>query len=280
MLSIFVIYSKDRLDQFLIAKECIEEMEGASSCQKILCVDGTTNIQPDGWEVVEVARPGIHFNWAMMWQRAIEIATFETVLYLDSDRILPLDYLNRIVRQVKPNTYLYSKELYQLKDHCSLDSVRQMRDSRELTLKRAFVDLRFPCPPPFESVGVYYGKNAISGNTAFLKKTYLEAGGIDPGYEGYGFPDTEFFWRCLQKGFKFEVIDCHELHLHHPYAVEHRVRAVMNLYNAAKFCKQWSLRPSNQILQRAKDLKVNFDKLPQFPTLELALQKTKPVRIF
>ena len=44
MLSIFVIYSVDRIEQFEIFYECLQEMPGYEDCQKILIVDDDQDI--------------------------------------------------------------------------------------------------------------------------------------------------------------------------------------------------------------------------------------------
>ena len=128
MISIFVMYSADRLPQLKTTIRCLEAMDGYQDCQKILVADETTNISPDGWDVVEVPRPKGQFNWAAMWDAGVAMSKHDKILYLDSDRILPRDYLTRVWETLEDNKVLFCGSLFNFKDYHDPEVIRDYQE--------------------------------------------------------------------------------------------------------------------------------------------------------
>lgn len=258
MLSIFVIYSVDRLEQFEIFYECLQEMPGYEECQKILIVDGEeTNVYPEDFEIFFCKRPNKYFSWATAWNLGIEKSIYEKIWYLDSDRILPIHYLQTLQRQIKDNTFTYSSQIVGMKQHCSLDFIKECRQNPYLHWGSYRQDYRIPCPPNTEFLSM--GKNPMSGNTGFTKTSYYKSGGLSFEFEGPALADTDYFYKTYLNGFNFETIQCLELHLKHDYAIDVEERYNIYYYNALKVCKKYNLKPCVDLQEEMNKASINFD---------------------
>lgn len=270
MLSIFVIYSVDRIEQFEIFYECLQEMPGYEDCQKILIVDGKeTNVYPEDFEIFFCERPNKHFNWAAAWNLGVEKSAYEKIWYLDSDRILPIHYLQTLQRKIKDNTFIYSSQIVAMKQHCSIDFIKECRQNPYLHWDSYAEDHRLPCPPNMEFLSM--GKNPMSGNTGFTKTSYYKSGGLSLAFEGPALADTDYYYKTYLKRFDFETIPCLELHLKHNYSISSKERDIMYMYNAIKICKKYNLKPSVKLQERIKNnnIDISFAKYDIDKFLEL-----------
>lgn len=259
MISIFIMYSPDRKTYLGKQIEHMRNMPLYEKCQKILVLDGENNVDFEELEIVPLER-GCEFNWSQAWNTGVNHCKYEKILYLDSDRLLPLDYLERIEPLIKDNTFVYASNLFTLclwpgKD--VIDSLLNMtpNQAREeiKDIKKGLIvdDTKFNVPIP------RYGKNPMSGNTAFTKSTFRDSGGVDPWYEGHGaFADSDYFMKMYKKGANFlNVSDVVELHFGHTKKDDEgnifsdKELGVMALDNFIYYCKKWSIN-----LQRAVDM--------------------------
>ena len=58
-------------------------------------------------------------------------------------------------------------------------------------------------------------KNLFSGNTIFYKQDYLDCGGMDESFVGYGFADNDMNLNVISKGYKAVWLNDLEIHLNH-----------------------------------------------------------------
>ena len=58
-------------------------------------------------------------------------------------------------------------------------------------------------------------KNLFSGNTLFFKQDYLDCGGMDESFIGYGFADNDMTLNVISKGYRAIWLKDLEVHLHH-----------------------------------------------------------------
>ena len=216
-------------------------MELYSECQKILCVDGSPNISPTDFSIVQVQRPKDLFNWAAAWEAGISAAKHDVLLYLDCDRVLPLDYLSHLYDRINDHTFFYSESLYQIKTNCSLQMVRGIRDNPDEHQRYIRIDNRAPHPPTWKTV--QHSRTPMSGNVGFTKTAYKKSGGLDPTYEGWGYPDYDYYLQTYRQGYHFETIKGREFHLKHGYPNDKEFQ-FMNLWNAVKFCTKWNIKAS------------------------------------
>ncbi len=250
MLSIFVMFSPDRVSQLRQTVECLRDMPLYDSCQRTLVVDDRlpeTNL-PD-WNVTVVPRIDGDFSWANMWDAGVGTARHERILYLDSDRLLPRDYLSRVVEALSDDVFVFTSRHFMMTGDLPTDACRELlsdssmnviADPRYLGLLRYEPRHGEPYPGP--------GKNVMSGNTAFTRKTFLRLGGVDPWYRGHGaFADTDFHMTAARAGCRFVDLDATELHCFHPKLDSSGKRLsdkdlqLLALRNFVYFCNKWSL---------------------------------------
>lgn len=250
MISIFLMYSADRLPQLKTTMFCLEHMDRYEECQKILVVDGETNIRPDGWDVIEVPRLRGKFNWSSMWRAGVDASAHDKVLYLDSDRVLPTDYLARIDAELKDDVVLFCGSLFNFKEYQDPEDVIALRDVSLDEIRDGWdkYKIMFDYDPRWLLPIDGPGKGPCSGNTAFTKATFLKSGGVDPWFEGHGaYADTDFHKQLWEMGVKFVDMDVPEFHLKHPKMGDEneeltmRDIEVLSLNNFIYHCKKWNL---------------------------------------
>ena len=128
MISVFVVYTPGRQAILKQAIGCLLEMSLIESCQKILCVDGQTDLQLEGFETLEIPRHGKHFLIGTNVTLAVEHCRYDKILYLDPDRVLPKSYLCEIIDKIKVNCFVFPKFLYNLKKSISTEELKHLRD--------------------------------------------------------------------------------------------------------------------------------------------------------
>jgi hypothetical protein len=252
MLSIFIMFSADRLPQLKTTIQCLEGMELYEDCQKILVCDDATNYEPPGWDVIVVPREDHPFCWSKMWRAGVDAAKFDKILYLDSDRILPRHYLTRVNDELKDNQWLFSGNLFNFQDYHDPEIIEHYRDiltSNELRdhYKTKYKDL-FVYDPRWQLPPFGPGKGVMSGNVAFTRATFEASGGVDPWFEGHGaYADTDFHMQCWKLGMEFVDMDELELHLKHPKLgedseeLEFKDIELLSLNNFIYHAKKWDL---------------------------------------
>lgn len=280
--SVFVMYSIDRKSQFEIALECWREIEGFEECQKILLVDQLeSNIYPEGFEVYTIQRPKQNFNWSAMWNAGVERSTSEICWYLDSDRIIPKDYLKKAKEKIDDGKFVFTTNLFQLRNPMAIEQIRNFRNNvtaEEIKLNYGkYLDLLF-FDPRFTLPLTSSGKNPMSGNVLFTKKTYLDSGGVDSFYEGHGaFADTDFHTQCYKLGYLFEDVRDLELHLCHEKiegkSLSFRELGILGLNNMVRYLRKWRM-PLTQAVDAARFLHI-YDPEGFITSIELAIGTNK-----
>ncbi len=242
MLSIFIFYSNDRIDQFKIMSSCLKDISGYESCQKILLVDDQeSNIHPEDFEIHTIKRSG-EFNWATMWEAGVKYSKHEICWYLDSDRVLPKNYMNLILDNICDYRFIYTSNLFEFNSYVDLDYCKSLKDIELGKIKKDFYKYNLKFDPRFKLPLYGSGKNPMSGNVAFTKKTYLESGGVDKSYESHGaFADTDFHMQCYKLGYEFLDLGTLELHLKHSKGLTDEQLNVLCVNNMTKYCKKWGL---------------------------------------
>jgi len=243
------MYSVDRKQQLDFTISCLEDMELYPSCQKTLVVDGKINIVPKDWEIIQIPRIGDEFCWARMWDAGVYSARFDTVLYLDSDRLLPTNYLDKVLDNINEDLFLFTSKHFMVLNDLSIESCKLFLKSSNV--KGIFIEDDYIGSVRYEprlGEPVYGpGKNVMSGNTAFTKKTYARLGGADPWYCGHGaFADTDFLLHSFHGGCRALDLNLPELHYHHTKTNEGgdlgemKLRR-MGLNNFIYYCQKWNL---------------------------------------
>jgi predicted glycosyltransferase involved in capsule biosynthesis len=230
--------------------------------EKILCVDGKTNFNPEGFKVLEIERIGRFFNWANSINTGVRECSNENVLYLDCDRILPNDYFKQISEVIKEDVFVFPKSLYFLRHDFSLKELKAIK-AAPLDFKEDLIDDHRVTDPL-----IIRKKNPMSGCVSFTRTTFFEVGGYDHGFEGWGYPDYDF-WMCATIfGCEFLPMDCIELHQKHSYGTEFRNVQLMNLWNCVKYHRKWNLTYPNTLYEFAFSLGVPLEDTQTLPLRE------------
>ena len=279
MLSIFIMYSPDRQNALEIVLGCLQDMPLYMECQKTLVVDGKCNILLPEWHIVEVPRVDDgKFSWANMWDVGVGTARHENVLYLDSDRLLPINYLEVLLPQIKDDVFVFTSNHFMMLKEMPLGACKRMlRDGVEDFVGCARYEPRFKDPVHGP------GKNVMSGSTAFTKKTYYRLGGVDPWYRGHGaYADTDFHFTAKVGGCQFVDIGNPEYHYPHPKREGDQELKKMELRrlgldNYIHYCYKWGLpmalaeniahecnlrRPDKYVAVKAEEIREELGKSP------------------
>lgn len=246
------MYSNDRHKQLECTVNGLREMVGYEECQKTLVVDGKLLTAPfEEWDIIEVPRINNKFCWSDMWEAGVVTAKNDIVFYLDSDRLLPKDYLERIKKYVQDDRFLFCSKHFLV---CDPDFtfeqgkifLKDFEEDPEIFLKDDMIGkLRYEVrhQNPVQSAG----KNVMSGNTVFTQKTFYRLGGVDRYYRGHGaFADTDFHQQAYILGCDFYDLGCAELHYHHSKLEDKNVLDnvalnQMSLDNFIYYCYKWKL---------------------------------------
>ena len=269
------MYNPNRLQQLIKCISCLKEMNLYDDCQKILCVDEHANYWPEDFDVIEIKRPKSKmFNWANVWNAGINQSKFETVLYLDADRILHKEYFELICQHIKDDVFLYSKSLFYV-DDINIDQIKSIRDrcQTESNVSHTKLDLRLPCPPNLETLSL--GKNCMSGNVAFTKATYLKSGGVDPWYEGYGAADKDYYIQTYKMGFVHQQLNGVELHIKHKPLSNVLENRLMSLYNNIYCARKWNMKLDTHLSKLLDELNVGLDVIDKFTLNDFINNKSK-----
>ena len=268
MISIFILYANDRLEELKSTIECLLDCEGFSSCQKIICSDGESNYHPSGFELIEIQRESGLYCWANMWNASVKKCKCEKILYMDCDRILTKNSLKLIDQSIKDNFFVFPKRLYSLTRKCNINLIKEIRDNFEEHKYNLVPDHRV-----YSSAwNAVRKKNPMSGCVGFTKKTFYKSGGLDENYLGHGYPDTDYFEKTSRMGIEFLALDINELHLYHDYEFGIRIGQqfprklkLMNLWNGCYFCRKWNYDFHFELHNLAKELGVSINSMGKRP---------------
>lgn len=211
------MYSKDRRAQLDFTISCLREMNGYNNCQKTLVVDGKTNYVPEDFEVIQVPRINNQFCWGRMWEAGVATARFSNVLYIDSDRLLPKTYLEKIMSVLGDNKFVFTSRHFMVLDqNISKEECTEILNSDFSIFGDPRFSGRLRYEPRFQQPFPGPGKNVMSGNTAFTKETFYALNGVDQWYCGHGaYADTDFHMAAGKFGCEFIDLQEPELHCHH-----------------------------------------------------------------
>ncbi len=242
------MYSPDRKSALEATVMCLQDMPGYGLCQKTLVIDGAPNVVFEDWDLVQVPRLDGQFCWSHMWEAGVASARFDKIWYLDSDRLLPKNYLERLSDMIDEGVFVFSSNHYLLLKELTVEQCKDLfayYERGEMTCEDFLGCARFE--PRFREPVHGPGKNVMSGNTAFTKETFYQIGGVDPWYRGHGaFADTDFHFSAKVAGCEF--VDLGEAEFHYPHPKRHNEQKLgtmelrrLGLDNYIYYCHKWGL---------------------------------------
>jgi len=248
MLSIFIMYSTDRFEALDYTISCLKDMKLYKESQKTLVVDGKIDKIPKNWEVVQVPRFNNKFCWAKMWDAGVLTSQNEKIVYLDSDRLLPSNFLELIYENLEDNLFLFTSFHFMMQQKISLEKCKKILNSSAEQFKEE-LDLSFLRYEPLQAEPFHgSGKNVMSGCTAFTRKTYLKLGGVDHWYCGHGaFADSDFHMQAASAGCEFVDLQIPQIHFIHKKldnnqnSLKDKDLWLLSLENFIYYCQKWKL---------------------------------------
>lgn len=244
------MYSSDRREAFEHMVSFLEDMPLYNNCQKTIVADEESNISLPGWGLIKIPRIDGKFCWANMWNAGVLTAEHEKVIYLDSDRLLPRNFLQQCVKEIRDDLFVYTSHHFIMLEKKPLDWSKEvvalLSEGADIFLNEDIIGtIKFD--PRFGEPVHGPGKNVMSGCTGFTKKTYFRLGGVDPWYCGHGaYADTDFHFQAATYGCDFVDLKMPELHYPHEKKTQDALLskdelAVLGLDNFIYYCHKWQL---------------------------------------
>lgn len=142
------------------------------------------------------------YNKPLLCNFGVNKAKFDIVALLDSDRILPYRYFEKNAMKLHKKQFVSSLILHKLLNDYTDNEIelRKYKYKEEIKSKKC----------------EFFHKNLFSGNTLFYKKDYLDCGGMDESFIGYGFADNDMTLNVISKGCHASWNKNVEIHLNHP----------------------------------------------------------------
>lgn len=166
----------------------------------------------------------------------VEKAESSLIVWLESDRILPTGYFEQVFNKIRPKEMVTTERMYRVKKMVSDEDII----SGNYTW----------CEEWRSKTNEMLCRNMFSGNTVFWKKDFLEAGGADPAYVGYGWLDHDLTDSMTKIGVHSVYYTEIELHLWHEpmtYGSYDQKRLFIN--NGVHYCKKWKKRYPPEIMK-------------------------------
>lgn len=144
----------------------------------------------------------------------IKHAHGEILSFLDSDILIPKNYLQTVIEQLKTVDLLQARRFNLNKDLSALDTV-QYSDVEQ----NDFI----PDEPYWETFNrlsswadvEHPWKYVCTHSLSVRKETLRKVGGFKNCFIFYGFEDTDFGYRLHKQGFRFHLLDTRVYHLYH-----------------------------------------------------------------
>lgn len=196
----------------------------------------------------------------------VKQANYDLVALLDSDRILPINYFYDHGKKLKRGEFLTTTHLFKLnKDYtdeeiekCNFKFVTDIRSQKNEIRK----------------------KNLFSGNTLFHKNDYLDCGGMDESFIGYGYADNDMTRTVEFSGHKSLFVNYAEIHLSHRRSVNFQGEDVsqfkiLSMTNLIRYCLKWKIKEemAEKMIQEIYNNIRKFPSNQQKPFLELFKRK-------
>lgn len=271
------MYSTDRSDALSHTISCLKYMKLYDKCQKTLVVDGKIDRIPSDWQAIQIPRNSNGFCWGRMWDAGVYSARYEKIVYLDSDRLMPENYLNIVNEKIDDDVFIFTSKHFLMLEALPIQTCKDLLKMPEietsLIMPNYIGRFKYEVRHQFPFHGP--GKNVMSGSVAFNKKTYNKLGGVDHWYCGHGaFADSDFHMQASVAGCNFIDLEIPELHYPHKKIDNNTILNEKKLYymgldNFIYYCKKWNLpmkladglaercgesRPSKYVDNRLKEI--------------------------
>jgi predicted glycosyltransferase involved in capsule biosynthesis len=209
----------------------------------------------------------INYSRPIMINYGASIAKHEILIILDSDRILPNNYFTKILKKIKKREVFTAKKIIKLRKEYSDESIESMEIESDKDCRSVENEMK--------------RKNLFAGNTVIFKKDFLNIGGFDEEYIGYGFSDTDITKKAEKDGLKQIFLEDTEIHLFHEKEIMWNGKIikddcfkVLTAINGIRYCRKWSLKPEERLRNLILEIN-NINHLPDDLKILWSKNKTK-----
>jgi predicted glycosyltransferase involved in capsule biosynthesis len=160
----------------------------------------------------------------------VKKSNHKLVALMDSDRVLPKNYFYENMLSIKKKQMITTTHFHNLKKEYTDDEIKNNKYEYNIEYRSKSDELLM--------------KNLFSGNTLFFKSDYLEIGGMDEQFIGYGHADTDMTKNAMSNDINSTFIDVPEIHLWHEKKVLYQGKELNDFeiqiaINTIKFAKKW-----------------------------------------
>lgn len=234
--SLIIPFCENRLDNVEQTLRFFKKEDITKDSELILICQGSCNLQINGFKYTTLVQ--LHskeYCRAKMCNLGVAQSQSEIIILLDSDRILADKYFTKVCSSINPSQCVTTKNLWQI-THAATDE--------------EIISGNYGVYPDHRSTSnEMHKKGMFSGNTVMFKTDYLDIGGMDESFVGYGYQDIDFEKTAINKGMEMVFLDDKELHLHHPKIPPEEVRS-STVKNGIKYCRKWGLTPEPLLIER------------------------------
>ena len=236
MISFVFYFSSKRLDnlhqtlRFLKNRDNLDEHEVILVCNDEI----TSNFSIPNYKIINLNLQS--YNKPKMCNIGVYEASNRIVALLDSDRILPKNYFKHNSKKLNSKEFISTTNLIKLIKDYSDEEIEQNKFEY-------FEDTK-------SKKGEILKKNLFSGNTLFFKQDYLDCGGMDESFIGYGFADNDMTLNVISKGYRAIWLKDLEVHLHHNIEFLYENKIIneevefkkVSRANLNKFIEKWNYK--------------------------------------
>jgi predicted glycosyltransferase involved in capsule biosynthesis len=205
MISFVFYFSGERLDnleqtlRFLNKNEDLKNKEVILVCNDRIETEASNEYRGPKYKLFNLKLKS--YMKPKMCNFGVDKATHDIVALLDGDRILPNRYFEKNAKKLNKKEFISTLVLHKLLgDYNDKDiELKNYEYVEELKSKTC----------------QHHKKNLFSGNTLFYKKDYLDSGGMDESFVGYGYADNDMTMNIVSKGYTVKWNNDIELHLNH-----------------------------------------------------------------
>lgn len=249
--SIIIPFSEDRHDNLYQMLRFLHHDKWLMINSELILVCQNGYIEIDGANIINCRMD--YYCRSKMINTGVAASKGKILILLDSDRILPNGYFEKVCKKLKEYQCITTKNLWQLIESVSDQQIIQNN-------YKAIED-------PRSVSNSMHRKGTFSGNTILYKDCFVDCGGMDESFVGYGYNDIDFARSAIKKGKEMVFVTDKELHLYHEKKGTQRERWASNVLNGIKYCKKWKLTPEPLLVEYGK--LVGIDVLSQFKRKEL-----------
>jgi hypothetical protein len=236
MISFVFYFSSKRLDNLHQTLRFLKNRENLDKNEVILvCNDEiNSNFSIPNYRIINLNLQS--YNKPKMCNVGVSEASNEIVALLDSDRILPENYFKNNAKKLNSKEFISTTNLIKLIKDYSDEEIEQNKFEY-------FEDTK-------SKKGEILKKNLFSGNTLFFKQDYLDCGGMDESFVGYGFADNDMTLNVISKGYRAIWLKDLEVHLHHNIEFLYENKIIneeiefkkVSRANLNKFIEKWNYK--------------------------------------